>query len=272
MLGAIAGDVIGSALRISKDGWNDGSLINKESHFRISTILTIAVADSMLENASIEEKLKEYLQLYPTESYGGAFRRWVNNIGGSYGGTENSAALRVSPVAWAFDRLETVIRQAKYSAQITNNDEASIMEAEAIASIIYIARSGGSKKEIKQYVSEVYSYDLNSKTTSINITQQHQFLFLVPDSINSFLLSENFSDAIIKASAFGNDRMILAAAIAEAFYGGIPEVIYEQLMTKLDERMKKIIIRFMSRYNAFPKRAMFPVDKQIKNEVNDRTI
>ncbi len=93
MLGAIAGDVIGSALKIREDGWNDGSLINEESHFRISTILTIAVADSMLENVSIEEKLKEYSQLYPTESYGRAFRRWVNNIGGSHGAVQNVAQI-----------------------------------------------------------------------------------------------------------------------------------------------------------------------------------
>ncbi len=180
-----------------------------------------------------------------------------------------SAPLRVSPIAWAYDRLDTVIRQAKYSTQITNNDEASVMEAEAIASIIYIARNGGSKKEIKQFASEVFSYDLNPKTSSLITTKRHQFRFLVPDSIIYFLLSENFSDAVIKASAFGNDSMILTAAIAEAFYGGIPEVIYDQLTTKLDERMKKVIIRFMSRYNSYPKRAGFSADKRINGEVNN---
>ena len=162
MLGAIAGDIIGS--RFEHDGIKskDFELFNHQSVFTDDTVHTIALADSLLHKIPYQEKLREYFHYYPNAGYGSRFRRWARSPQPKpYGRYGNGSAMRVSPVAWFYEDLDTVLKEARHSAEITHNHPEGIKGAQAVAASVFMARTGSSKTEIKSYVEELFKYDLS---------------------------------------------------------------------------------------------------------------
>jgi len=60
--------------------------------------------------------------------------------------------MRVSPVGWAFSDLEQTLAEAKKSAEVTHNHPEGIKGAQATAAAIFLARTGSSKEQIKEFV------------------------------------------------------------------------------------------------------------------------
>src|SRR5580658_1207737 len=77
MLGAIAGDVIGSVHERSATKTKDFPLFTPESRFTDDTVLTVAVADCLLHQRDYVDVLHDYFNAYPTAGYGGTFMRWA---------------------------------------------------------------------------------------------------------------------------------------------------------------------------------------------------
>src|SRR5580765_1875212 len=122
MLGAIAGDIIGSVHEFLQEKTMDFPLFVESSRFTDDSVLTIAVADCLLTGSSYVDKFHEYTRAYPDRCYGAGFWRWVES--GSrkpYNSWGNGAAMRVSPVGFAFPTLEEVIHEARRSAEVTHN-------------------------------------------------------------------------------------------------------------------------------------------------------
>jgi len=161
MLGAIAGDIIGSRFEHAGIKSKEFELFNRQSVFTDDTVHTIALADSLLHKIPYQDKLREYFHYYPNAGYGGRFRRWARSPQpkpyGSYG---NGSAMRVSPVAWFYDDLDKVLKEARHSAEITHNNPEVIKGAQAVATAVFLARTGSSKTEIKKYVEDHFKYDL----------------------------------------------------------------------------------------------------------------
>src|SRR5437588_11719147 len=115
MLGAIAGDIIGSvyeARPIKTPFFYP--LFDPEARFTDDTVLSVALADSILTGADYGDKLREYFRLYPGAGYGGSFFRWARS--GSrrpYNSFGNGSAMRVSPIGHAYDSLEEVLERAR---------------------------------------------------------------------------------------------------------------------------------------------------------------
>jgi ADP-ribosylglycohydrolase len=164
MLGAIAGDIIGSVFEFDdrKPEYNF-ELFSGKSEFTDDSVLTVALADSILTGGSYSKKLKEYFHLYPGRGYGGGFRQWAASSSMQpYNSWGNGSAMRVSPVGWAYKTLEEVLEKAKQSAEVTHNHPEGIKGAQAAAASIFMARSGSSKKEIKDYVQKNFEYNLEA--------------------------------------------------------------------------------------------------------------
>ena len=146
MLGAIAGDIIGSRFEHDSIKSKKFELFNRQSVFTDDTVHTIALADSLLHKIPYQEKLREYFHYYPNAGYGGRFRRWARSPQpkpyGSYG---NGSAMRVSPVAWFYEDLDRVLEAALHSAEITHNHPEGIKGAQAVAASVCMARTGSSK-------------------------------------------------------------------------------------------------------------------------------
>jgi ADP-ribosylglycohydrolase len=183
-----------------------------------------------------------------------AFSGWLNSESlAPYGSFGNGSAMRVSPIGFAFTTLDTVLEEAKKSAEVTHDHPEGIKGAQAVASAIYLARSGYSKDAIRNYIEETYDYDLNRSIDAIrpdysfNETCQGS----VPESIIAFMESSDYEDAVRKAISLGGDSdtmACIAGGIAQAYYKVIPRYIIDKIEEILDNKLLQIIDKFIERY------------------------
>jgi ADP-ribosylglycohydrolase len=254
MLGALAGDIIGSVHEFLHQKTTDFPLFVEGSRFTDDTVLTVAVADCLLTDASYVDKLHEYTRNYPDGCYGLRFWRWVES--GSrepYNSWGNGAAMRVSPVGFALPTLEEVLREAERSAEVTHNHPEGIRGAQATAAAVFMARQGESKDGIRQFIQEEFDYDLNRTIDDIRPTYafNESCQGTVPEAIIAFLDSSDYEDTVRLAISLGGDADTLACiagGIAEAFYGGVPKDIAEAAMARLDDRLREVVRLFAERY------------------------
>jgi ADP-ribosylglycohydrolase len=254
MIGAIAGDIIGSVYEWAPIKTKEFELFSEDCFFTDDSILTIALADSIMTGTPYAENLKRFYSLYPSGGYGGRFAVWAASADmAPYGSYGNGAAMRISPVGFAYDNLETVLKKAKEFTEVTHNHPEGIKGGQATAAAIFLARSGGAKDEIRKYIETRFGYDLSMHVDDIrpdygfNGSSQGT----VPQAIVSFLDSIGFEDAIRNAVSLGGDSDTLACitgGIAQAFYGGVPGHIEKKVYTILDKRLGEITRRFMERY------------------------
>ena len=253
MLGAIAGDIIGSSYEFDSLKTKDFDLFNQYSRFTDDTVLTIAVADKLVYGGDYNLLLKAYCLNYPNAGYGGSFAHWVTSEHlEPYNSWGNGSAMRVSPIGYAFDDLDRVLLEAKNSADATHNHPEGVKGAQAIASAIFLARTGKSKLEIKDYIQSNFSYDLDRTLDTIRPDYSFEVSCQasVPEAIIAFLESSDYEDAIRNAVSLGGDsdtQACMAGGIAEAFYGGVPDEIATQALLRLDEPLKLVLQAFIAK-------------------------
>ena len=255
MLGAIAGDIIGSVYEWNNIKTTEFELFGPGCTFTDDTVLTVALADSILSDQPYTQKLKEYSRLYPYAGYGGSFRVWARSSSlEPYNSFGNGAAMRVSPVGFAHDSLAAVLQAAEESAAVTHNHPEGIKGAQATAAAIFMARSGSSQAEIKAYVESSFGYNLSKTLDEIrpdyrfNETCQES----VPQAITAFLESTSFEHAIRLAISLGGDSDTLACitgGIAQAYYKGVPPEIEKRVYQILDTRLLDVVIKFRQTYH-----------------------
>ena len=198
--------------------------------------------------------MQDYGKRYPTAGYGGMFKDWLKtNNPKPYNSFGNGSAMRVSPVGWAFNTLEETLEAAKQSAEITHNHPEGIKGAQATAACIFLARTGKCKKEIKEYVEDQFGYNLSRTCDEIRPTYKFDGSCqgTVPESIIAFLESTDFESAIRLTISLGGDADTMGAitgAIAEAFYGGVPEYIKEEVMKRLPNEFVDVIQEFNNNF------------------------
>jgi ADP-ribosylglycohydrolase len=157
--------------------------------------------------------------------------------------------MRVSPVAFAFQTLEGVLREAKASADVTHNHPEGVRGAQATATAIFLARQGESKKKIRSAIEKQFGYDLSRTVASLRPTYafNESCQETVPEAIISFLESEDYEDAVRLAISLGGDADTLACiagGIAGAFYGGVPSGIAIPALSLLDDGLRNTVTRF----------------------------
>ena len=254
MLGALAGDIIGSVHEFLQEKTMDFPLFVETSRFTDDTVLTIAVADCLLTGSSYVDKYHDYTRAYPDRGYGAGFLRWAES--GSrepYKSWGNGAAMRVSPVGFALRTLDDVLRESKRSAEVTHNHPEGIRGAQATAAAVFLGRQGESKVRIREFIQERFGYDLNRSIDGIrpNYSFNVSCQGTVPEAIIAFLDSSDYEETIRLAISLGGDADTLACiagGIAEAFYGGVPKNIAELAMERLDDALRKTVVRFSESY------------------------
>jgi hypothetical protein len=165
-----------------------------------------------------------------------------------YNSWGNGSAMRVSAVGWAFETLEETLRVAEISAAITHNHPEGIKGAEATASVIYLARTGSDKDEIREYVRREFGYDLSRSCDEIRPWYHHveSCQETVPEAITAFLEGKHFTDVVKTAVSLGGDSDTLtdiAAAMAEAYYG-IPKKFIPEIEKRLDNGLNNVLRSF----------------------------
>ncbi|MDR2561505.1 MAG: ADP-ribosylglycohydrolase family protein [Holophagales bacterium] len=238
MIGAIIGDIVGSRFEFKNIKHKKFALFSDDCSFTDDTIMTLAVADALLNGGSTDnfiDSMKKFGKLYPnpTGGYGPKFGSWLlSDDRKPYNSFGNGSAMRVSPCAWFAKSLEEAEELAEISAAVTHNHPEGIKGAKATAAAIYLARTRCGKPEIKEYVEKNYGYDLCRTLDEIRpgYTFNETCQETVPEAIIAFLESGNFDDAIRNAVSLGGDSDTLAAitgSIAEAYYGISGEMFKE---------------------------------------------
>lgn len=258
MLGAIIGDIAGSAYEFDNTRDYHCKLFPKGCDFTDDSVMTMAVASWLLKDPEhthkvLEEEMVRYANAYPNPKggYGGGFSTWLfgPEERKPYNSWGNGSAMRVSPVGWFFDTLEETERVAEISASITHNHPEGIKGAQATAAAIYLARTGKSKEEIRDYIERRFGYDLH-KTYAYWYKRNdwdESCQGTVPQALICFLESEDYEDAIRKAIALGGDSDTLACitgSIAEAYHQLILSEMANEALSRLPESMKDTLKAF----------------------------
>ena len=253
MLGAIAGDIIGSVHEFLGQKRRDFPLFVENSRFTDDTVLSIAVADCLLTGTPYVDAFRAYADKYPDRCYGVGFWQWVRS--GSrepYHSWGNGSAMRVSPIAFAFETLAEVVGAAKGSAEVTHSHPEGIRGAQAAAAATFLARQGASKSQIRDVIETQFGYDLSRDTNTIRVTYRfnESCQETVPQAITAFLESSDYEDAVRLAVSLGGDADTLACitgGIAGALYG-VPHSIATQALALLDEDLRKTVTWFCEKY------------------------
>jgi ADP-ribosylglycohydrolase len=244
MHGAVCGDVIGSVYELINIKHTEFPILREDCRFTDDTVLTIAVADAIMNNLDYADTIRRYGREHPLAGYGSAFITWLDDPNaGPYNSWGNGSAMRVSAVAWLFDSMEEVLEHAKLTAEVTHNHPEGIKGAQAIASAVFMARQNGeTKASIKKYIEETFGYDLDRTIDEIRPTYEFSARCedTVPEAIIAFLESTDYEDCIRKAISIGGDSDTIAAmagSIAHPFHGKIPDEIVKgvsEIIHKVD--------------------------------------
>ena len=255
MLGAIAGDIIGSRFERNPIKTTDFELFHPDCRFTDDSVLTLAVAEHILLGSDLIDTLREYFHQHPDAGYGAGFLRWASsNSREPYNSFGNGSAMRVSPVGFAFDSIDAVLAKAHAIAEVTHNHKEGIKGAQATAAAIFLARTGNSKEEIKSYIETQFHYNLSESLDVI----RPQYTFdatcqgSVPQAIIAFLESENFEDAVRKAVSLGGDsdtQACISGGIAHAFYGKLPDIFSAEVHSRLEVPLRQIVTLFCDRFS-----------------------
>ena len=268
MYGAIIGDIAGSSFEWHATKDKDFEWFREGSRFTDDTVMTVAVAESLLGLlagngeyspkwrslgdwsdvdtsgnsltdtavfASMTKGLRKWGRRYPEAGYGRRFHEWfMSPHSKPYHSFGNGSAMRVSPVGWLFDDMFTTRRIARLTAAVSHDHQEGIKGAEAVAAAIFLAREGGDKPTIKAYIQKEFGYDL--ERTLDEIRPDYAFDVScqgsVPEAIIAFLESEDYESAVRNAVSLGGDsdtQGAIAGSIAEAFYGDIPTAFIDQV-------------------------------------------
>lgn len=253
MIGAIAGDIIGSVYEWNRIKSKTFNLFAPDCSFTDDTVLTVALAESILSGNSYASLMRDYYRRYPSAGYGGLFHQWAQaQDNQAYNSWGNGAAMRISPVGFAFSTLDDVLARAEEYTAVTHNHPEGIKGAQATAAAIYLARTGCSKAHIRQYIASTFHYDLSRSVDDIRPAYRfnESCQETVPEAIVCFLEAADFEDAIRNAISLGGDSDTLACitgGIAQAFYG-VPAAIADGAKLRLDGGLRATTERFMATY------------------------
>ena len=259
MYGAILGDMIGAPYEFDRGNkTKDFPLFIYESQFTDDSVMTIAVAEALLDNPCSDEEcirkalvqsMQKWGHRYPYAGYGVRFSGWLHaDDPQPYGSYGNGSAMRVSAAGWLYDTIEETRRIARLTAEVTHNHPEGIKGAEATASAIFLARNKAAKAEIREYIVREFGYDLSRTCDEIRPAYHHveSCQKTVPEAITAFLEGTDFEDVIRTAVSLGGDcdtLTCIAGSIAEAFYG-VPASMEQECKERLPEDMLDILGRF----------------------------
>ncbi len=254
MIGAIAGDIIGSVYEYRRIKTKVFPLFRPNSEFTDDSVLTVAVAQAILTDRDYCRAVREIGRRYPDSGYGGSFSVWLHSPDPKpYNSWGNGSAMRVSPVGFAFDTATEVLSEAARSAEFTHNHPEGIKGAQATALAVFLARTTRDKGLIRREIASLFGYDLDRTVDGIRPSYKfdESCQRTVPEAIVAFLDSISYEDAVRNAISLGGDSDTLACitgGIAEAFYGPVSSSIRQMVWEILPTELWKITETFADKY------------------------
>lgn len=249
MIGAIAGDIVGSIYENHNIKSKDFEFFGEGCRYTDDTVCTVAIAECLMDGGDFADYLSRYALRYPSRGYGARFWEWAKQWSHEpYGSIGNGSAMRVSPVAYFARDEEELLQIAEKSASVTHNHPDAVNGAMATAWSIWAALKGEDRVSIKREVIDRFGYNLNQSVDDIRSGYNYDVTCkgTVPPAIVCSLDACDYEDAIRNAISIGGDSDTIACisgGIAEALFG-IPEWIDDQIALYLPDAFIKVIKRF----------------------------
>lgn len=267
-LGAIIGDTVGSVYEFDNIKTTDFKpLFDRRAEYTDDSIMTIAVADWLVNTDRSQEQLEDRLVYWakhyqcPMGGYGGGFRTWLfqpqrlHDFNGQpfedgkrhpYNSYGNGSAMRASACGWAAKSIDEALDMGKRSAEITHNHPEGIKGAQATAAAIFMARQGATKETIREYIEKTFGYELQHTCEEIRpyYDWDSSCQGTVPPALLAFFDSHDFEESIRLAVSLGGDSDTLACitgGIAQAYYKEIPDEIIEQMRMRLPKEFWEVM-------------------------------
>ena len=251
ILGAIIGDVVGSRFEWENMRSKDFELFDFDCKFTDDSVMTCAIADSFVsgrfESKDVAKSMRSWYHKHPNRGYGGYFRKWCNNENaGPYNSWGNGSAMRTSSVAYFANTLEECVELATRCASVTHNHPEGIKGAVAISVVIWMAKHGKTKDEIREYIEKnYYSLDYDYEELVLNNNFNESCEKTAPVCIYCFLIGNDFEDCIRTAISIGGDTDTIGCIVgsmAEAYYG-IPDEIKSKVLKYISRDMYILLKR-----------------------------
>lgn len=251
--GAILGDIIGSRFEFDVPNWSRNfELFTRKCEFTDDTVMTIAIARAILDvprdadeytmKRSFVKWMQYFGDLYPNAGYGAGFQVWLK-WPTPYYSFGNGSAMRVSPIGWVYDTLERTREVARWSAEVSHSHPEGIKGAEAVASAIFLARTGAGIHQIVGYTVGEFGYDLSTRVDEYIPRHMHDETCMdsVPKAFAALIEGHDFESVVRNAVAMGGDTDTIAAiagSMAEALYG-VPKDLQEATHQFLDRSLER---------------------------------
>ena len=252
MIGAVIGDFVGSIYEWHNIKTTDFPFFSPACRFTDDSVMSIAVAEALMNGTDMAASLRKYGRLYPRAGYGGRFLQWLQDDGaGDYGSFGNGSAMRASAAGWIASTLEEALALAQLSAIPTHSHPEGVRGAQVAAGCIWLLRNGADKQQLRNWVvSQGYALDF----TMDEIRPDYQFDVTcqgsVPQAIEAFLEAADFESAVRLAVSIGGDSDTIASiagALAEAYWG-VPEELTAHVVSCMPKNLYLPLAAFEAKY------------------------
>jgi len=253
MLGAIAGDIIGSRFEGHPAPPTGFALFHPDCRFTDDSVCTLAVADALLGDRDFAGRLRVFVRRHPDRGYGGMFIDWASRDDApAYGSWGNGAPMRVAAVGWlAADEVEALDLAAAQAA-VSHNNPAAIAAAQAVALAILLLRQGVPPATVRQRIVERFGYDLTPEGALTRGGFDVSAAGTVAPALAAAFEARDWESAVRTAVCLGGDADTLACiagAVAEAIHG-LPAAIAEKARHHLADDLRAVLARFEARIKA----------------------
>ena len=256
MIGAIAGDIIGSPFEHSPIKTMDFEIFAPQCRFTDDTVLTTATAFSLMTDGNYAQNYRIFGRLYPMAGYGASFHQWlVSDEPRPYGSWGNGSAMRVSPVGFLLDDEAAVLLEAERTASVTHDHPEGIKGAQAVALAVFLARKGADPETIRKELVDRFGYDLDR--TPDDIRPDYAFDVScqgsVPEALVCGLACEDWLEGVRLAVSLGGDadtQACMAGVLAQARFGNVPSEIELAKRRMLPEHLLEVVEDFENKFMA----------------------
>ena len=261
--------------------YRGGREVNVHPRFTDGTVLSLAVArwlmqDEARSSSGLAAMIRDFGRDYPTCGFSPRMQRFIeSDYPRPFNADESAVAMMAVPVGMRATTLPEAITLARQVSAVVSSSEATTKSAEAIAQVVWMARHSREKDDIRFTIEKDFGYDLSMSESDlksilagavkepviVNGIETGEFYYRLLDrprqdfspesaitaSMRAFLESDGFEDAVRRATALGGDSCTIAAlagAVAESYYGGVPEKISVLCERHIDKNLKTVMDMF----------------------------
>ncbi len=230
-MGAIIGDYQGSVFEFHYTGNYHFSFDNEKCHLTDDSMMTLAVMDLLTDkgNAFTDDDVLFYFRKWysknPNAGYGKSFTRLLLGLPSRRDSYGDGAAMRISPAGYFAKNEKEAIDLARRITRPTHNHIESYRAAILLARLIYLARKGATKNELKKVATK--EYRLFSSLSAIQEDNHFSDCFdascmkNMPQALSAFFLTNSFDECLRASVSSGGDcdtNAAIACSLAEAYY------------------------------------------------------